>query len=320
MSSLQAAVASAAAAAGGLDRHDVVNHLQRTFASPTYKPPMLPQVALDVLQLAQQADVKFTEVVALLQRDPVLAARVLSIAQSSAYAARSPVLTLHQATVRLGLKTMRDVVLEAAMNMKVFRVPGYEAAMERLSRHSTATAHVMRAVCRRTRVESEYAFLCGLLHDIGFAASLLALSNDPTWRAATFEELAPVLDEVHEEASAVLARMWHLPEPIQKLVADHHEPAPGGGGEQVNASLIVSEQLAWEAGAGLMPPPEDADPRSLRTPEPPIHGIDVNWSGVVEEARNLLRMDDLAMGAARAEAFQIVEALGYGARPAPARS
>jgi putative nucleotidyltransferase with HDIG domain len=309
----QAAITAAADFVGGLDRHDVVAHLQRTFTSPSYQPPMLPEVALEVMHLSQRPDVKFEEVVALLQKDAVLAARVLSIAQSSAYAARSPIQTLQQAAVRLGLKTMRDVVLEAAMHLKVFRVPGYEAAMERLARHSAAVAHVMRAVCRRTNVEAEYAFLCGLLHDVGFAASLLALSTDPTWRESTFEELSPVLDEVHEEASGVLARLWKLPENIQRMVATHHEPAPDGKPELVNASLIVAEQLCWEAGAGLEPPPPDASAYSMETPEPPTAGVDVNWSGLVEEARRVLRMDDLTMAAARAEAFQLVERLAGGA-------
>jgi len=319
MVSYQAAVRLAADAVGGLDRHDVVAHLQRTFASPGYQPPMLPEVALEVMQLSQRPDVRFEEVVALLQKDAVLAARVLSIAQSSAYAARSPVQTLQQASVRLGLKTMRDVVLEAAMHMRVFRVPGYEPAMERLARHSAAVAQVMRAVCRRTSVEAEYAFLCGLLHDVGFAASLLALSNDPTWRKSSFEELAPVLDEVHEEASGVLARLWRLPENLQRMVATHHEPAPDGKVEPVNATLIVAEQLCWEAGAGLEPPPPDANPYSMETPEPPSDGVDVNWTGLVDEARKVLRVDDLTMAAARAEAFQLVGQLGGAPAAAPRR-
>jgi putative nucleotidyltransferase with HDIG domain len=207
-------------------------------------------------------------------------------------------------------------VLEAALHVKVFRVPGYEAAMERLARHSAAVAHVMRAVCRRTSVESEHAFLCGLLHDVGFAASLLALAEDPTWRRAAFEDLKPVLDEVHEEASGLLARLWKLPENIQRMVATHHEPAPGGKNEPVNATLVVAEQLVWEAGAGLEPPPPDAAPLSMTTPEPPSDGVDVNWSGVVDEARKVLRLDDLGLAAARAEAFQLVEALGAGPKAA----
>jgi HD-like signal output (HDOD) protein len=312
MDNYTAAISRASGSIAGLDRSDVTALLQRAFSSPGYKPPMLPAVAIEVMQLSQRPNVQFEEVVELLQKDAVLAARVLSIAQSASYVTRSPIQTLQQASMRLGLKNMRDVVLEAALNMKVFRVPGFEGAMELLGRHSAATAHVMRAVCRRTHVESEHAFLCGLLHDVGFAGSLLVLADDPAWRRSSFEELKPVLDEVHEEASGLLTRLWKLPENIQHIVATHHEPAPGGKIEPVNAALVVAEQLVWEAGAGMEPPPEDADPLGDHMPEPPHDGIDINWTGVVEEALNVLRMDELALGASRAEAFLIVQRLSGG--------
>jgi HD-like signal output (HDOD) protein len=312
MSSYDAAIEAAMDSIGGLDREDVTSRLKRTFSSPSYKPPMLPQVAIDVMQLSQRPDAHLEELVALLQKDPVLAARVLSIAQSAAYAARSPITTLSQATVRLGLSTMRDVVLEAALNLKVFRVAGFEGAMERLSRHSGAVAHIMRAVCRTTQLESEYAFLCGLLHDVGFAASLLALADDPTWRRSSFDTLKEVLDDVHEEASGLLTQIWRLPEGIRQLVSNHHDLAPRGKPEPLNACLIVAEQLAWEAGAGMEPPPPDADPLSMNTPEPPGNGVDVNWSGLVEQSRRLLRMDKLAVAATRVEAFRLVAAMGGG--------
>ena len=310
MSTYHAATRAAADSVGGLDRHDVVQKLKDTFSSPGYRPPVLPQVALEIMQLAQKPGVSFEEVVALLQKDSVLAARVLSIAQSASYASRSPIQTLHQASVRLGLKAMRDLVLEAAVHMKIFRVPGYDAAMERLARHAAATAHVVRAVCRRTRVEAEFAFLCGLLHDVGFPAALLALSVDPEWKNAAYADLAPVLDEVHEEASGVLARLWKLPENIQRVLATHHDPAPGGKVELVNAALVVAEHLVWEAGAGHAPPPPDADPFAVGFKEPELDGVDVNWTGLVEEAARLLGMDALAVGAARVEAFQLVKSLG----------
>lgn len=292
-----------------IDRSDVTLHIQRTFAKPGYRPPLLPQVALDLMQLSQRPDVDFEKVVQLLERDPVLAARVLSIAQSPLYASRTPILSLRVATVRMGLKTVRDIVMEAAVHLKVFRVPGYEKPMARVARHSTATAYVMRAVCRQTRVESEYAFLCGLLHDVGYSASLLALAEEPRMPGVPYETLAPVLDEVHEEASGLLARLWKLPEPVQRVVANHHDLSAERP-EAVTAVLIVSEQLCWEAGAGIEEPPPQANPMSMKTPEPPVEGADVNWIGLVDQARRALGMDDLAMAAARAEAFAIVAQLG----------
>ncbi len=291
-----------------VDRSDITAHIRRTFARPGYRPPVLPAVAVEVMELSQRCDVDFEKVIHLLERDPVMAGRVLSIAQSPIYAARSPVLSLRVAAIRMGLKTVRDIVMEAALNLKVFRVPGFEQPMARVARHSTATAHVMRAVCRRTRVESEYAFLCGLLHDVGHAASLLAIADDPEMRRLPYEKLAPVIDEVHDEASGLLARLWKLPEPVQRVVAGHHD-LPAERPEPVSAVLVVAEQLCWEAGAGIEPPPADANPMSMSTPEPPVDGLDVNWIGLVDRARAALDMDELGLGAARAEAFAIVAQL-----------
>lgn len=119
-----------------------------------------------------------------------------------------------------------------------------------------------------------------------------------------------MLDAVHVDASGLLARRWELPAPIQEVVAHHHDVVVNGKAQQANAALVVAEQLCWEAGAGLLPPPEDADPMSIATPEPPLEGLDVTWTGTFEEARRALKMDDLGLGAARAEAFTIVGGLG----------
>jgi putative nucleotidyltransferase with HDIG domain len=295
-----------------IDRQDVAVALQRTFSSPAYRPPVLPAAAAELLQLSQRADLEFDEVVRLLGKDPVLAARVLSIAQSAVFAGRSPIATLHQAVVRLGARRMRDLVLEAALHLQVFRVPGFDAPVARLARHSVAVAHVMRAVCRRLGVDAEHAFLLGLLHDVGFAAGYLALSATPLEDGVSPADVSAVLDEVHEEASATLLGLWRIPEPIRAIVARHHDLAVDGRPERLVAALVVAEQLAWEAGAGIEPPPPDASPLSLETPEPPLGGLDVNWSGVVEEAARLLGLAPLALGAARAEAFELVRALDQG--------
>ena len=298
------------------DAAELTRRLRQVFASPTYRAPMLPQVATELLQLAQRPNVQFDDVVRLLERDPVLAGKVLSLAQSAFYASRSPMVSLRQAAVRLGLTTLRDLVLEAALNLRVFRVPGYERIMERLSRHATATAHVVRAVCARTLVDAEYAFLCGLLHDVGFAACLLALSEDRATRDLSFDELAPALDEAHQEASGLLARLWRLPEPLQRSVATHHRITVDGVVWRVNAALVVAEQLTWEAGAGLLPPPPGAGPLVTKLAEPPLEGLDANWTGAVEEACRALGMDALGLCAARAEAWEVLERLGLAGEPA----
>lgn len=296
---------SSARAAAPMDAPALTAALERSFASPQYRAPTLPSVAMELMQLASRPDVKFQDVSGLLQRDPVLAARVLSIAQSAAYATRTPTISLHQAAVRLGLKTLREIVVEAALHVKVFCVPGYEDVMARLYRHSTATAHVTRAVCRRTLVSAEYAFMCGLLHDVGFAASLIVVSERREWRRIPLGVVYPVLDGLHASVSGLLARQWKLPAAIQEVVATHHAVTVEGKPRQVNAAIVLAEQLCAEAGAGLATPGDG-----------PEAALDAVQPEALEEAQRVLKLDDAALAAVREEARELVAGLG---KPAEAR-
>ncbi|GEJ55783.1 HDOD domain-containing protein [Anaeromyxobacter diazotrophicus] len=288
--------------ASSCDRSAVHVRLLRLFASPTYQPPRLPQVALEIMELSQRPEVSFAQVGAVLEKDPLLAAKVLSIAQSAMYAPRSPILSLRQAGVRLGLKTLRDLVLEAAVSMRVFRAPGYGDAMERLSRHSTATAYLLRALCRRTGLDADYAFLCGLLHDVGLAACLLALSDEPRGGVVPFDALGPALHDLHEEASGLVTRLWGLPAEVQQLAATHHQLAVGGRPDPLHAALIVAEALAADQGAGM-------EPAGVQG------GLDQNGPELREQACAALGLDAPALAAARVEASEILGALG-GVAPA----
>lgn len=287
--------------------------LRTALASPGYRPPVLPSVALDVLALAGQGDADLTEVVALLERDPVLAGRVLALAQSAQYTRRTPVVTIKQAAVRLGLEALVHLVLRAALDLQIFRAPGFEAFAERANRHATAVAHVTRDVCRRAELSTEHAFIAGLLHDIGLSSSLLMITEVPSWRRLPFSALSPVLDAVHADASGFLARRWSLPEPLPTILAWHHHAVVDGRPQPIHAALIVAEQLCWEAGAGIEDPPEDASPTAAETPAQPLEGVDTTRLTVVEEALEIAGLDPKALRAARVQAFGIAGSLGFGA-------
>lgn len=294
----------ARAGAAPCERSAVHVRLLRVFAAPSYRPPLLPGVALEVIALSQRADASFDEVTRVLEHDPVLAAKVLAIAQSSLYRSRSPVLSLRQAAVRLGLATLRNLVVEASLAV-VFDVPGYERSLARLSWHSTVTAYLIRAVARRGAVDPEYAFLCGLLHDVGIAACLLAMSSDPRGPPVPFEALAPVLDDVHQEASGVLTRLWGLPPEIQRVVATHHQLVVGGTPDPLNAHLMVAEHLAGELGAAMQPAIGPADPGA----SPGAAPLDSNPQGAFDAACGVLGLGDAALRALRAEAAEVVASL-----------
>jgi HD-like signal output (HDOD) protein len=147
-----------------LSPQGLVDYLRKTLASPTYRAPVLPSVAMELMRLTRQSQVRLPEVRQVLERDPLLAARVLQLAQSALYSGGVAIRSLDEAITRLGLRTLEELFLQTVLSMRVFRANGYEVPMANLMQHSLVTAHVARQACRLTSIPDEYAFLCGLLH------------------------------------------------------------------------------------------------------------------------------------------------------------
>jgi HD-like signal output (HDOD) protein len=230
---------------------DASRRLLALFQSPAYEPPKLPRVAIELLELSRRSDVDTAHVAALIEKDPMLAAKVLSYAQSPAYATSMPLRSLQQALARLGLRTVADMVLEASMNMTVFRARGFEEPMEKLRRHSTATAYIARIIGRYTPHDDDYAFLCGLMHDVGLVAAMIALApGRREGKVPGYDVLAPTLVAVHEEASGLLAKHWKLPVEVQWVLGHHHHVQIQGRPHPIAAVVALADNLAARFGFG----------------------------------------------------------------------
>jgi len=222
------------------------------FRSPEYKPPLLPAVALELIALSRKPNVQFAEVAGCLGRDPMLAAQLLRIAESPVYSRGEPVRSLNDAVVRLGLGRTADLFVRAALEARLLKAPGYDSMMVALRRHSAFTAEVARLVARYATGFDDYAFLCGLLHDMGVAAGILALSDmssgpsrpDPTlvWHA---------LADIHEASSEALAKVWQLPAEIALVLGLHHRLGDGKHIHPLAAAVSLADHLAEEFGFGL---------------------------------------------------------------------
>lgn len=238
----------------------LVERLRTAFRSKAYEPPLLPASATELLALSRKPNVAYAEMVALMEKDPLIAGKVLRIAQSAAYSRQGVIQSLSQAAVRLGVETLTQIFLEVSMTMKVFRAPAYDAPMTALRKHSVATAHVARLVCRHTSIFDDYAFLCGLLHDVGVAACLIVLSERGREEPPIpFEVAWPAIVEVHEEASKQLTTHWNLPPDVRLVVGMHHIPVVSGVVHPVGAAVSIAEYIVSEAGGdslgeGIAPP------------------------------------------------------------------
>ncbi len=293
-----------------LDEDAMVDKLMAMVEAPDYQPPTLPSVAVELMGLARKSDVEMDEVVSLLEQDSMIAGRVLKLVQSPMFAGASELYSLHDALMRVGLNTLRDLVMQIAMNLKVFRSTEYADTMEHLRRHCAVTAHMAKLVCKHARVDGDGAFLAGLLHDVGIAGTLLALSDGRGGRKPPPDLIAiwPAVDRVHARAAEIMAGHWDLPEDIVIAIASHHQVMRQGTPHPLAAAVALADDLAHEAGFGVIPKSDagSAESEASRADFMESHTqVDRSRPKTLEHARRALSIDDEAMERIRAQAAEL---------------
>jgi len=259
---------------------DLTERIGNLFASPTYQPPVLPTVAVELLDVARYPEIDLKRIARMIGRDPLLVGQVMRRVQSPFYAGRHPIYSLDQAIFRLGLNTIRDLVLEAALNVRIFTTPGYGSAMERIRRHSIATAHICKILGPYTGQDPHKMFLFGLLHDVGLAAALITL--DDMFEGVPQPSMVhvwPAIETTHESAGTLLARIWDLPGDIPSLIGRHHDFQATGTPDGAVATLHIAEAIATRLGRGVTP---NNQPHFLRS------SIDANPPELVSAAQDFL--------------------------------
>ncbi len=266
------------------------------FEDPGYRPPPLPSVAMELLALSNKADARASDVVRLLEQDEMLAGNVMRLVSSPIYSGRNPISTLKEAVVRLGFKLVRDMVFEVALRSGVFDLAEYAETVAQVQRHSTVTAYIARIVCQKSRLDGDHAFICGLLHDAGFAGLLFAVTHFEGAESPPLEQLWTEVDALHERASGILAKLWGLP-PMMAEVVGHHHHLHTGEFSKVAAAICVADRLSRTFGADVVGP---ADSQGIAIAADAVSDLDF------EIARGELGISDLKLDEIQAEAEQLV--------------
>ncbi|UTA49354.1 HDOD domain-containing protein [Simiduia sp. 21SJ11W-1] len=193
--------------------------------------PNLPAIASQLLGMVQDDDASLEKIAALVEQDPVLTAKLISIA-SSAYYGMKRSATIKEVVVRVfGVDKLRFLALAvlAAGSFKLERCPAF--SLERFWLMSLGVAQIATNVYRKLGKSSEDQadiYLAGLLHNIGrlvlvqcFPARMQALlapltGNELPQELLAMEKLKLGVDAC--EAGAVLLAKWQLPRSVSVVM------------------------------------------------------------------------------------------------------
>lgn len=208
------------------------NKLEEILSCPSL--PSLPAVAIRVLELTSDPDVKMDELAAEIQIDQGISAKILRTVNSSFYGLRKRCSSIEHALVMLGLGPVKSLVLGFSLvsitegdDEDGFDYLGYwERGL------TTAVAAKYAAEMVENKSITDEAFLAGLFQDIGMIAlhrsmgkkylDIIEQTQGDHDKLSKFE-----LDKIeihHATVSALLCENWKIPHEIVIPVRYHDHP------------------------------------------------------------------------------------------------
>ncbi|MFK3775282.1 HDOD domain-containing protein [Pseudomonas sp. NPDC089406] len=212
--------------------------------------PSIPQVALELVQQFDKPDESLEKVARNIERDPVIAAKVLRLANSARFKGARESASIEDAAMRLGINVLRTLVLASAVTGAFKSAPGFNLKV--FWGRSFQVASISRLLARQAGLDAEVAFTCGVMHDIGelliqtgapeYAARIKGASGTTSRAASETQQLGFGYPEVGAE----LAKRWNLPKTILSAIRYQAQPhqAPG---DQPYARVVAQAMEVLDA-------------------------------------------------------------------------
>ncbi len=223
-----------------------VQQLSADVAGPALELPSYPQVALQVQRVLTDANAEVELVIKVVGSEPVLASRVMALANSTALNRSGKTLTdLRTAAVRVGFDSLRTVAISFAVAQlrKAAAYKSIDEPMRLLWRQSVGTAAMSFVLARKLRCFApDMAMLAGLVSGVGKLYILTRSTQYPALFSDS-ESYHAVVRQWHPHVAQSILENWQLAPEIVAAVADIEEAPLDHRGAVTLADLLASAQL-----------------------------------------------------------------------------
>ncbi|TCK18418.1 HD-like signal output (HDOD) protein [Thiogranum longum] len=193
----------------------LIDEIRQAFYHQEVDLPSMPDMALKISRAVQSPDADFRQIATTVQADPVIAARIVQVANSAMYAGVSRVESVQNAITRIGLQTTRVIVMTVVLkNLYTPQTRLIHDRMKAYYLHSIRIGAICHALAAHLPgFDPEQAFLAGLMHNIGVLPLLIQadrrsdLNHDP-------DVLEQVIQELAWPVGALLLEQWAFEPPF----------------------------------------------------------------------------------------------------------
>jgi putative nucleotidyltransferase with HDIG domain len=230
-----------------------MNDSLRLHVEKITKLPTLPAIAQEILALADDDLLSINKLVKIIENDPAISAKILSVANSAYFGVLTQVDTLHSAIMRIGFNSVKNIaigisVLTVLGDRKRDRAIDYQ----RIFNHSVAVGFIAKLLSRRFKLaDPDQILINGLLHDIGLLIMSKYFPNTYLKVLDTFdnEKTLPyaekeVFDFTHADIGRWMAEKWNLPDTVLDTVLYHHTPSLSQNNLKHVAIVHIADYIA----------------------------------------------------------------------------
>ncbi len=217
--------------------------------------PTIPVVAREILILVADDLVSVSKLEKIIENDPAISAKILSVANSAFFGFKEPAKTLSNAILRIGFTNVKDIALGISLitvlgDRKTKKVFDYQ----RIFNHSVTVGFIARLISEDLKPDiSEEILINGILHDIGYLVLNKYFSETYLKVLSTFKEGNPlldaekmVLDFTHADIGNWLSEKWKLPRPVLETTLHHHTPSLAKKNRKHVAIIHIADYLTTQ--------------------------------------------------------------------------
>ncbi|MDJ0881750.1 MAG: HDOD domain-containing protein [Gammaproteobacteria bacterium] len=260
----------------------------------------LPDVYYRLESLIERPDSTLEDFARVLEAEPDLCARLLSLANSAFYSFPSSIETIDKAVQIIGIRQIRELVLATSVIKAFNQMPLGMVNMKLFWEHSVAVGVLAKSIGQYCHLsQPERFYVSGLLHDLGrliFYIKMPGLMHDLLIQREAQEAFLYVLEQQalgysHAEAGGYLLKNWRVPDSIYEPVLYHHDTQNSTEYGHVTAAVHIADawvnkQQLGSSGERFEVP---INPFALETLNIEVYEMDVIWELAEEDIKSVFQ-------------------------------
>lgn len=250
--------------------------------------PVLPTLLLELMESFSDEDAKVEDIAKKVAMDQSISAKVIRMANSTAYRRGKEVESIEQAVIRLGFNQVRSIVVAATLSNVFPDIPGFDK--DKFWTETFTTATIAKTLAKHAKLNAETAFTCAMMHNIGELLLQILKPDECALISLAVEAGEPRLAAQREtfgfdytQVGAELAKHWDFSSIFCDAIEQQLDPLsyenPSEGAILIRLAVFAN----FAFGAKL--PPEMI---VARFPEPLIQSIGLKKEGLEEAFETMI--------------------------------